>query len=129
MAKRKSKKSTNKSKRILVMGDTHCGHIAGLTPPEWHFNSNNKSSITLKKRNVFAKLQKEMWNWYIETIESLKPFDTLFCMGDLIDGRGEASGGTELLTTDCNEQCEWKYYRIGPETKFFLGTVRWYTYS
>jgi predicted MPP superfamily phosphohydrolase len=101
-----TKKTKNKSKRIVVISDTHCGHITGLTPPEWHMSTNNKSSSFFQKKNLYAKLQREMWKWYVDVLKSLQPIDILFTLGDLIDGRGEASGGTELITTDCNEQCE-----------------------
>jgi len=34
----------------------------------------------------------------------LKPIDLLICNGDAIDGKGQKSGGTELLESDRNEQ-------------------------
>jgi hypothetical protein len=34
----------------------------------------------------------------------LKPIDILVCNGDLIDGRGERSAGTELIISDRNKQ-------------------------
>jgi hypothetical protein len=34
----------------------------------------------------------------------LKPIDKLFVMGDVIDGDGKRSGGTELITTDRKKQ-------------------------
>ena len=47
-----------------------------------------------------GKLQKECWGWYIDKVAMLKPIDKAFVLGDLIDGDGKRSGGTELITTD-----------------------------
>jgi len=70
----------NNYKRVLVIGDSHCGHNAGLTPPEWQETDQ----------------QEEIWNWYAKTVKMLRA-DALFCMGDMIDGKGKKSGGTELI--------------------------------
>jgi hypothetical protein len=39
-------------------------------------------------------------------VESLKPIDHCFINADCIDGRGERSGGTELILPDRLKQCE-----------------------
>lgn len=87
------------AKRILVINDTHCGHLVGLTPPAFNpkFKSANKQKLS-DDRAVY-------WNFFSDTVESLRPIDAVFHVGDAIDGKGEASGGTEQLTTDRNEQC------------------------
>jgi len=54
---------------------------------------------------VYAQ-QQQMWNWYAETVQKYKPIDYLFALGDLVDGKGTRSGGTELRTSDGNEQAE-----------------------
>lgn len=90
-------------KRIIVIADPHCGHLAGLTPPEWQL-SEFKESTT--KRNKFAKLQKELWITYINLLEKWKPFDIGFSLGDLIEGKGSRSGSTELITADRDEQVD-----------------------
>lgn len=86
-----------KKKRIVVISDTHCGHLSGLTPPAWQ--------ITNEQSLKFSSLQSEMWNWYKKTLKALQPIDILFHLGDNIDGRGEKSGGTELITSDQFGQC------------------------
>lgn len=43
------KKRIKKIKKILFIGDTHCGHKSGLTPPEWFVNPHNKKGIRSKK--------------------------------------------------------------------------------
>ena len=91
-----------KTKRVVAFGDTHCGHVAGLTPPEWQFR---QESDNLYHKN-FAEMQSSLWSWYVKTIASLKPIDILIANGDMIDGKGEASGGTEQLVMDRKEQVQ-----------------------
>jgi hypothetical protein len=71
-----------KSKRLLVISDLHCGHISGL-----------------RKEKGFG-----YWDLFSKEIDRLRPFDVCLCNGDLIDGKGERSGGTEQLTTDRRQQ-------------------------
>lgn len=47
-----------------------------------------------------------MWEWYTGEIDKLKPIDTLVVNGDAIDGKGERSGATELLTADRKKQVD-----------------------
>lgn len=82
-------------KRLLVMSDLHCGHRAGLTPPEWRDESGK-----------WGELQKSIYDWYIQTLSEMKPIDVLVVNGDAIDGRNEGAGSTELITVDRKEQCE-----------------------
>lgn len=86
-------------KRILAASDTHCGHFSGLTPPMYWL------PIDGSKPQV-AALQRELWNWYANTLTAAGPFDAALWLGDLIDGRGERSGSTELLEVDRITQCE-----------------------
>lgn len=76
-------------KRVLIISDLHCGHIAGLTPPEYQMTDQNN----------------DMWNFYKSNIESLGDIDVLIANGDLIDGKGERSGGTELISAKIKDQC------------------------
>jgi hypothetical protein len=85
-------------KRVLIMSDLHCGHRVGLTPPDWQYRPGVRSK--------WRKIQQACWNWYANEIEEAGPFDVVIVNGDAIDGRGERSGGTELLTTDRHEQVE-----------------------
>lgn len=87
---------TNKPKRIVVVADLHCGHRAGLTPPAFQEEHGTRLST----------LQAECWQFYATTLRSLQPIDVLVANGDLIDGSGKKSGGTELLTTDRLVQCD-----------------------
>jgi len=90
-------------KRIIVIGDLHSGHVAGLTPPDYQYQEVEESST---KHNKWARLQKETWLQYCNIIELWKPFDIGFSMGDSIEGKGTRSGGTELLSSDRNTQVD-----------------------
>jgi len=87
-------------KRVLLMGDTHCGHLAGLTPPPYQLNKDHS------RLGEFGEFQTETWNWFYNQIEELKPFDVCIANGDLIDGRGERSKSTELLSADRDVQVD-----------------------
>jgi len=87
-------------RRIFVGGDLHCGHLAGLTPESWQVNGDRP------KMQAYAEYQRESWLWFRNQIERLKPFDRAIWNGDLIDGRGEKSGSTELVTSDREEQTD-----------------------
>lgn len=82
-------------KRGILMSDTHCGHLVGLTTPDFqpHFKRGSLKQKTEYSRGVY-------WDWFAEEIEKLRPFDFLIFNGDAIDGKGEASGGTEQLEPD-----------------------------
>ena len=88
----------NTTKRVIVLGDMHCGHHYGLTPPQ---NWVNEKSLP----HVYA-FQKESWEWFIEATRQLGPFDICICNGDAIDGRQGKNGGRELLENSCLKQVE-----------------------
>jgi len=88
-------------KRICVISDFHGGHNVGLTPPSWQYKI-TKHDIT--KRNKYARIQSECYNQYTSQLDKFKPFDMCFDLADNIDGRGEKSGGTELITSDRDNQ-------------------------
>jgi len=89
-------------KRILIVSDLHCGHRGGLTPPSWQYNKDDDENV----RGKFGFLQSTVWDWFCRTSATIGPVDLLVVNGDAIDGKGEKSGGTELLTADRREQCE-----------------------
>ena len=95
------------SKRGIVVGDFHCGHLAGLTPPEYQ-DREYKNSTT--KRNKWAKLQKELWIKYKELLKKYEPYDFGLYMGDGIDGTGFRSGGSELIRPDIDDQIDMAVY-------------------
>ena len=89
-----------KKKRLVAMGDYHCGHYSGLTPPSW--DGPRQEERYPNRYNA----RRIVWDWYAETLAFLKPIDILLVNGDLIDGSQEKSGGTELLVTDPLEQID-----------------------
>lgn len=87
---------SGKNKRIIVISDTHCGHLWGLTPPTYW---------TQYSEDAY-NFQKESWTWFTNTLSLLKPFDMIIANGDMIDGRGDKSGSTELIIADRMKQAE-----------------------
>ena len=107
--------SAIKPTRVLLPGDLHSGSNIGLTPPAYQYKV-IEHAITEEhhKRNKWGQLQVECWDWYIKTLNILKPIDKCFVMGDLIDGDGSRSGGTELITTDRKVQTGMAIEALGP---------------
>jgi len=90
-------------KRGIVIGDTHCGHLTGLTPPAYMIKE-RKGATT--KRNKWASLQRELWTAYTALLDRWGPFHFGLFAGDAIDGHGEQSGGSELVTPDIDDQID-----------------------
>lgn len=87
--------------RILSISDLHSGSNIGLTPPAYQFSViENPTTTDHRRRNKWARTQQECYSFFIETLKLLQPIDWLFVVGDLIDGCGHRSGGTEQITTD-----------------------------
>jgi hypothetical protein len=87
------------------MGDLHSGHKVGLTPPKFWGGSDPQSS-----------LRATLWKEFAAKIQEIQPIDTVIVNGDCIDGRGERSGSTELITVSQIEQT-----RIAAEAINFVG--------
>jgi hypothetical protein len=114
-------------KYVLITGDWHCGHRGGLTPPAYWEGFLNSKDPHLKKT---ALIQKHIWDFYKEWATKRK-WDVVFHLGDMIDGKGQKSGGNEQITTDRLLQIEMaveaaqltraKKFRIVRGTKFHVG--------
>jgi len=92
-----------KKKRVVILSDLHCGHVVGLTPPSWHDTPDSSADPS---RIKLADFRKRSFSIYYNTIKRLKPIDILLVNADCIDGRGEISGQTELITPDRDHQCD-----------------------
>ena len=92
----------NRDKIVVVISDTHCGHDAGLTPPRFAHHQKTDDN----RHEKFAILQDVTWRWFHQEAVRLRPVDVLVFNGDAIDGRGERSGSTELITADRRKQCK-----------------------
>lgn len=77
-------------KKVLIMSDLHSGHKAGLTPPDWQTSAK----------------QKDQYDAYQNLLNQIGKVDILVVNGDLIDGKGTRSGGTELIEADRHRQGE-----------------------
>jgi hypothetical protein len=87
-------------KRMVVIADFHSGHEYGLTPPDWWAREDAGNERVAKA----GKFQRELWRFYTQAIDELRPIDILIVNGDVIEGKGERSGGVELITADRHEQ-------------------------
>lgn len=87
-------------KRILVISDTHCGHMSGLTPPGYQLPLDSDNPL----RRRFADFERRTWEWFVAEMEKCRPFDALVWNGDILDGKGERSGGNELIMSDRLDQ-------------------------
>ena len=92
-----------KKRRVLVISDFHSGHHVGLTPPSWH---DTPSSTADPARIKLAEFRQRTYSIFHKQVKGLKPIDVLIVNADCIDGRGEKSGQTELLTSDRDKQCD-----------------------
>lgn len=88
--------------RILIIGDMHCGHVTGLTPPDWWWSDEGEGET----RKHIAQYQRWAWKQYCESLDEWRPFDRVLVMGDCIDGKGLRAGSNEEITTDRDEQAE-----------------------
>lgn len=77
---------------IFVGSDTHCGHDVGLTPPEFNWIPPERASRSEHKAYEFRVAA---WNWFAEEVGKYGPFDEAIWNGDLVDGSGEKSEGSE----------------------------------
>jgi len=85
----------------LLCGDFHSGHLVGLTPPEYQHKFVQNSTT---KRNKWYKISEELWVEFDKILKTLPKLDFAVFNGDLIDGKGKRSGGTESITSDMEEQ-------------------------
>lgn len=76
--------------RLLVESDWHAHHRAGLNAPDFWFP-------TTGIYGKWGKVNRELWNKRLEMLDKIGPVDVWVLNGDAMDGRGEKSGGTELL--------------------------------
>jgi hypothetical protein len=87
-----------KEKNLLIIADLHDGHKVGFTPPRFDFKTEFNEKLYNHRRMIYKWVHKEA--------KKRGPYDAMIINADCIDGRGEKSGGTELLTTDRLVQCK-----------------------
>lgn len=114
-------------KYVLITGDWHCGHEGGLTPPRYWKGFLDSEDPHLRKK---AMIQKVIWEFWAEWATK-RQWDVVFHLGDMIDGKGQKSGGNEQIVTDrllqidmaveAAELTRAKKFRIVRGTKFHVG--------
>jgi hypothetical protein len=77
--------------KILLIGDTHCGDKAGLTPPGL----------------CVTEAQKALWLWWesFNAVHNSTPFDMVIFTGDMVEGQNNKNT-IELYETDTEKQAE-----------------------
>ncbi len=88
-------------KRVVALADLHCGHRAGITPPDWWYSTHGGA-----RRAQWGRVQQELWRHYVHMAQEYAEPDLLIVNGDIIDGQARGSAGTELITSDLHEQAE-----------------------
>ena len=83
-------------KRVVVISDLHCGSKVGLVHPAYR---PPVDTYAFPGETDLLETQTVLWNFYVTSIDALQPIHALIVNGDAIDGRGERSGGTELITS------------------------------
>jgi len=89
-----------KKTRLLIISDTHCGSVFGLTP-------NNVFEIEPGEDLLVTRTadeRKRCWNWFVNAIEEIRPIHRLVLNGDMVEGSGSKQEGLELLAKDPKEQ-------------------------
>jgi len=119
---------SRKTKRVGIFSDSHCGHLVGLTSPQYQMTYTKQRGTW---RDKAADLERESWNWFEKETNATGPFDVVIFNADMIDGRGERSGGTELITTnritqvdmalDVLKQLKAKHYVLTYGTPYHTG--------
>jgi hypothetical protein len=104
--KRRRRKKHRDFKRVVVISDLHCGHLVGLTPPDFD------AIYPEGPKRALQKIRARCWDFYKTRLDELKPIDALIVNGDAVDGKGKKSGGTEHITVDRTEQVDMAAYAI-----------------
>lgn len=110
--------------RLWIFSDDHVGHQLGFTMPGFDRDKEPFGSAAL----ISAwKQRRAIYDWQAEALAGLPPPDILLYNGDAIDGKGQASGGTEQLTLDRQLQVEqaaetikWRANRRGKKAAIFM---------
>lgn len=81
-----------KTKRVLLLGDLHCGDKAGLAPPS-----------RIMKSGPFTDPQTQLWEWYEKEVNAFGEFDATVFLGDMVEGANNKNT-IELYEADTDEQ-------------------------
>jgi len=88
---------TKATKKVVAIGDLHCGNRVGLTPPQHQ---------RILAGDKYGAIREETWSEYTRMIDAQKPISVLLVNGDTIDGTGFRQGGVDLIEPDMVRQCD-----------------------
>ena len=108
--------------RGVLMGDKHHGNIGGLTPPGW----NSVGLGEPEYRQEYQRMRAVIWDWLEVSIQALGRVDFVVDNGDLVDGKGKRSGGTEVIFPDRKDQVE---MAVQVHRTLFPGAERFLSYG
>lgn len=91
------------TKRGILCGDFHAGHLVGLTPPSRHARL---AKTAPQAHHELERVRQALWAEFAKAVKAHGPFDFCVANGDLIDGRQDRQAGQELITTSIDEQCD-----------------------
>lgn len=84
-----------RSKRVLILADTHTMHLTGLTPPAWHYSP--------ARDEAAAAWHRETWAWFTRFCRDFGQPDLLIHVGDTLCLTDPQYGAGELVTADVHE--------------------------
>lgn len=90
-------------RRIAVVGDMHVGSIFALWPEGYVTPEGNDLSAQMSKGQ---KGLLEYWNNFVELCNKDFKVDTVFLLGDLLQGVHRKEYGKDLMTADLADQME-----------------------
>jgi len=95
-------------KTVAIIGDLHCGHRVGLTSPSYDARPDTDKT-SQRYYNQIARwypIRRALWREYGKFQRAVGTPDVLIVNGDMVDGAGGKSGGTELIQKDVGIQCD-----------------------
>lgn len=90
-------------KKVLAIGDAHCGHLFGMTPPG--YQNPNFAEQGADWENIL-QIQRSSWAWYGRQLTACGPFDWVVVLGDMIADLKEQRDTSELYVSNRDQQCE-----------------------
>lgn len=103
--------------RVLVLSDTHCGSVSGLTPPGWG--------------RADCPWLSPFWDWFTSTLKQIGPVDDLIMNGDTVDGEGKKGAAYHLNANvkDQQEMTEEIVDQVKADRRYFVRGTGFHTDS
>lgn len=89
------------AKKVMIIGDTHCGHWTGLAAPQYHLKPGDDPDLERCRR-----VQEALWNFYEGTLKIFGSVDECIINGDCVQGDDERNRGVELIQGDRVKQAD-----------------------